>query len=95
MARSSARNVRPNLSDEPRDKMLAALNQACTKGGEGYGRAPMYFDACRQWYKALTPDQVDLVDTVCKTYNTPRAYGGEPVALDHAQDLPPAPRRPL
>ena len=94
MPRPSSRNVRPSLSDEPRDKMLAALNWACTKGGEVYDRAPMYFDACRQGYKALTLDQADLVDTVCKIYNMPRAYG-EPVALDHAQDLPPAPRCPL
>jgi hypothetical protein len=26
MARSSARNVKPSLSNEPRDKLLAALN---------------------------------------------------------------------
>jgi hypothetical protein len=32
MARSSARDVRPSLSDDPRDEMLAALNWACTKG---------------------------------------------------------------
>jgi hypothetical protein len=55
----------------------------------------MYFDACREWYDSLTLDQVDLVDTVCKIYNTPRVYGGEKVALDYAQDLPPAPRCPL
>jgi hypothetical protein len=55
----------------------------------------MYFDACRRWYDGLTFDQIDRVDAICKIYNTPRAYGGEPVALDHAQDLPPAPRWPL
>jgi hypothetical protein len=96
MARSSTRNVKPSLSDAPRDKLAAALNWACAKGSEGYDRAPMYFDACREWYQGLTLDQVELVSTVVTIYTaSPHAYGGEPVALDHAQGLPPAPRCPL
>jgi hypothetical protein len=96
MARTSARNVRPSMSDDPRDKLMAALNWACAKGDEAYDHAPMYFDACREWYQNLTLDQIELVSTVITIYTgSPDAYGGEPVALDHAQDLPPAPRYPL
>jgi hypothetical protein len=47
MARTSARNVRPSLSNDPRDKLLAALNwsHGKLKHGAAYGIAPMYFDA--------------------------------------------------
>ena len=94
MARKTARNVNPGLSSDPRDKLAAALNWSCEKGGGEYGRAAMYFDACRAWYDRLSVDQAELAGTVHEIYVTSR-YGGEKVALDYAQDLPPAPRCPL
>src|SRR5262249_29197887 len=94
MARKDARNVMPSLSNDPKDKLLAALNCSCVKGSDKYRRAPMYFDACREWYERLSLGAVELAGTVHEIYVTPR-YGGEKVALDYAQDLPPAPRCPL
>src|SRR5262250_279042 len=44
----TARNVRPSLSNDPRDKLMAALNwyYGKMKRTAEYQRAPMYFDAC-------------------------------------------------
>ena len=89
-----ARNVRPSMSDNHRDKMLAALYWHVQRGSNQYSRAPMYFDALHEWYNGLTLDQAELAGTVHEIYVTPR-YGGEKTALDYAQDLPPAPRCPL
>ena len=52
MARTSARNVNPGLSSDPRDKPVAALNwfYGKLKRNEPYDRAPMYFDACLEWH---------------------------------------------
>jgi len=95
MARTSARNVRAGvMSDDPKDKLAAVLNWPCQKGTGEYRRAPMYYDSCRAWFDGLSLDKAELAGTVLTIYNTPR-YGGEKVALDYAQDLPPAPRCPL
>ena len=95
MPRSGARNVRASvMSDDPKDKLAAVLNWSCQKGSDEYRRAPMYFDACHAWFDGLSLDAAELVGTVHEIYVTPR-YGGEKVALDYAQDLPPAPRCPL
>jgi hypothetical protein len=50
-----ARNVRPSLSDDPRDKLLAALNWSYgkLKDSATYDRAPM---SCRKWHDKLTPE---------------------------------------
>jgi hypothetical protein len=53
----------------------------------------MSFDAVRDWYRGLSIDKIELAGTVHELYVTPRY--GEKVALDYAQDLPWAPRRPL
>ena len=89
-----ARNVRPSMSDDPRDKMFAALYWHVQRGSNQYRLAPMYFDALHEWYNGLTLDQAELAGTVHEIYVTPR-YGGEKTALDYAQNLPPAPRCPL
>ena len=96
MARKSARNVNPSLSDDPRDKMLAALNWpiGMSRREPDFARAPIYYAACKEWFDRLSLDHVELVGTVQTIYNTPR-YGGEKSAVDYAQDLPPAPRCPL
>jgi hypothetical protein len=51
MARTSARNVNPNLSSDARDKLLAALNWTIgqSRRSADYLKAPMYFDACLEW----------------------------------------------
>jgi hypothetical protein len=56
MARTSARNVRPSLSYEAKDKLAAALNcwHGKIKQGKSYEHAPMYFGACWQWFQALS-----------------------------------------
>jgi hypothetical protein len=47
MARASARNVQPALSDDPRDKLAAALNWHYGRLRESatYQRVPIYFNA--------------------------------------------------
>ena len=51
MART-ARNVRPTMSNDARDKLMAALNWPIGqwKRSAEYARAPMYFDACLEWH---------------------------------------------
>jgi len=95
MVKRSARNVRAAvMSDDPQDKLAAVLNWSRQKGSDEYRRAPMYYDACRAWFDGLSLDAAELAGTVHEIYVTPR-YGDEKVALDYAQDLPPAPRNPL
>jgi len=45
MARKDAHNVRPSMSSDARDKLMAALHWHVKKGDDDYHRAPMYFDA--------------------------------------------------
>ena len=57
MPRNDARNVTPSLSDDSRDKLLAALNWPIGKWkgrSSDYQRAPMYFDACYEWFQRLS-----------------------------------------
>jgi hypothetical protein len=81
MARSLPRNVKPSPSGDPADKLCAALNWPIGKfrGKSGtYQKAPLYFDACWDWYQALTEDQHLLLTRVsssragvweCDTWN--------------------------
>src|SRR5262249_25114811 len=66
----SARNVRPTLSDDPRAKLLAALNWLTgrIRGGADYKQAPMYFDACREWHDKLSADDRELVLTLAESW---------------------------
>jgi hypothetical protein len=65
MARTSARNVNPGLSHDARDKLLAALNwpYGQWKRSAEYQQAPMYFDACLEWYRQLSDDDHETVLT--------------------------------
>jgi hypothetical protein len=91
MARS-ARNVRPSLSDDPRDKLAAALNWSYGKlKGSTYNRAPMYFDACREWHEKLSEDDQET----CRTLVDVMASAHKGAAEGMAASLPPAPRCPL
>jgi hypothetical protein len=93
MPRKDARNVNPGPSNDPRDKLLAALNWATGKwrSSKDYGRAPMYFDACLAWHEALSADDKETVLTLADVMA--RAHKG--AAEGMAASLPPAPRCPL
>ena len=66
MARTSARNVNPSLSSDPRDKLLAALywSYGKLKHSAEYQKAPMYFDGCLQWHERLSRDQQETCRTL-------------------------------
>ena len=93
MARTSARNVNPSLSSDPRDKLLAALNWAIGKWRRGadYKRAPMYFDACYEWHKRLSADDLETVLTLADVVGSAHKKAAERMAAS----LPPAPQCPL
>ena len=93
MARKSARNVNPGPSSDARDKLLAALNWQTGKWRRGadYDRAPMYFDACREWHERLSADDQELVLTLADVM----ASADESSAEGMAAALPPAPRCPI
>jgi hypothetical protein len=93
MARTSARNVRPSLSNDPRDKLLAALNWPTGKFRQGrdYEQAPMYFDACFEWFKALSAAEEETVFTLADVVGSAHKGAAESIAAH----LPPAPRCPL
>ena len=93
MVRTDARNVNPSLSSDPRDKLLAALNWSYgkLKHSDPYDHAPMYFDACLQWYERLSQDQQET----CRTLADIRGSAHKDSAETMAASLPPAPRCPL
>ena len=88
-----ARNVRPSLSYDAKDKLHAALN--CSHGeirqGRAYEEAPMYFDTCWEWFQTLSAADQELVETLADVMAGP--YKG--AAEGMAASLPPAPRNPL
>ena len=92
MARS-ARNVNSSLSNDPRDKLLAALNWSYgeLKHSTEYDRAPMYFTACLEWHQKLSADDQET----CLTLADVMASAHEGTAEGMAASLPPAPRCPL
>jgi hypothetical protein len=93
MAHTSARNVRPSMSDDARDKLLDALNgpYGRMKHTDTYGRAPMYCEMCWEWHDKLTPDQ----QKTCLTLADVMASAHKGAAEGMAAHLPPAPRCPL
>jgi hypothetical protein len=77
----NARNVRPGLSDDPRDKLAAALgwHYGRFKESREYQMAPIYFDMLVEWHDRLTPDQretcLTLADVIAsRTRLRPRAW---------------------
>ena len=89
-----ARNVRPSLSDEAKDKLaaaLAALGYARLRGSVEFKRAPIYYDACSQWFERLSGDDQET----CRTLADVIAGPHKTAAKGMAAALPAAPRRPL
>jgi hypothetical protein len=93
MARSDARNVKPSLSNDARDKLAAALNWSygLYKQSAGYATAPIYFDMCIEWHERLSADDQELVRTLADVVGS--AHKG--AAGSMAASLPAAPRNPL
>jgi hypothetical protein len=89
--RKPSRPATSELSDDPADKVLAALSGMVAKEVAGHSRAPLYFDACREWYDSLSCEQRETVLRVVEAYTC----WGEKAAARIAADLPPAPRCPL
>jgi hypothetical protein len=93
MARTDTRNVRPSLSDAPRDKLAAALgwHYGQFKESREYRIAPIYFDMLVEWHEKLSADDKELVLTLADVVGS--AHKG--TAETMAAALPPAPRCPL
>ena len=82
-----------DLSDDPRDKLAAALSWSVgkLKNSIQYERAPLYFDACLEWHQKLSTDDQETIQTLADVMGS--AHKGS--ALSIAASLPPAPRCPL
>jgi hypothetical protein len=86
----------PKLSHDAPDKLMACLLWwvAESKTHPDYVRAPFYFDAILKWHASLSLDGNELCATVHEVYTNLR-YGGKPVALKYAEDLPAVPPWPF
>jgi hypothetical protein len=88
------RNVKPGPSNGAADKLYACMNYRTGRGNKkdaGYLKAPLYYDACWDWYQGLTKEQKDWA---LYTIDNFTAFGEEQ-AKHCAARLPPAPRCPL
>lgn len=88
MARTSTRNVRPNLSDDAKDKLAAALNHAHEDTDGDLGAE--YREACRAWFAASAPRERATASAARAAYRRGTVSDAE----DLARELPPAPKRP-
>jgi hypothetical protein len=90
MARPSARNVRPSLSSDPRDKLAAALgwHYGQFKQSREYQIAPIYFDMLVEWHEKLSAEDKELVLTIADVMASAHKGAAESIAAS----LPPAPR---
>jgi hypothetical protein len=77
------------LSDDPRDKLRAALNRAYPDADDDLGRA--YRIACEQWFAQLSEDERWATVSATVAYEK----GHKDKAVEIASQLPPAPRFPL
>jgi hypothetical protein len=77
------------LSDDPRDKLHAALNHAYPDADEDLG--PAYRTACQLWFDQLTEGERWITVTATVAYEK----GDEDRAREIASQLPPAPVFPL
>ncbi len=93
MARRDARNVKPSLSDAPRDKLAAALgwHYGQFKQSREYQIAPIYFDMLVEWHEKLSADDKET----CLTLADVMASAHKEAAEGMAASLPAAPRCPL
>jgi hypothetical protein len=94
MART-ARTVKPALSDEPADKLAAALSYPIGKwkrrSDATYTAAPFYYDQCWEWFQRLSANDHETVLTLADVMGS--AHKGAAGSI--AESLPPAPKRPL
>jgi hypothetical protein len=92
MARTDARNVKPSLSESPRDKLAAALgwHYGQFKKSREYRIAPIYFDMLVEWHEKLSADDKELVLTLADVVGSAHKDAAEGMAAS----LPPAPRCP-
>jgi len=95
MARTTARTVRPALSDEPSDKLAGALCYPIGKWKRRddpvYTAAPFYYDQVWDWFQLLLPEHHDTVLTLADVVGSAHKNAAETMAAS----LPPAPRCPL
>jgi hypothetical protein len=94
IARPSARNVRPGLSDDPKDKLaaaLAALGHARLRDSAEFQRAASYYDEVALWYSRLSAADQELVQILADVVGSSHKDAAEGMAAS----LPPAPRCPL
>jgi hypothetical protein len=63
MARTDARNIKPSLSESPRDKLAAAFgwHYGQFKESREYRIAPIYFDMLVEWHEKLSAEDKELV----------------------------------
>lgn len=93
MARVSACNVKPSLSDDARDKPAGALTcwHDKLKQGTSYEQAPMYLHACWDWFESLAGGDQEACRTLADVVGSAHKNAEEGMATS----LPPAPRCPL
>jgi len=88
-----ARTVRPTLSDDPRDKLLAALSwpYGRMRDSEQYRKSPIYYDMLLECHERRSADDRELV----LTFGDVMGSAHKDAAESMAAALPPAPRNPL
>jgi hypothetical protein len=77
------------MSDDPRDKLRAALNHAYPGTDDDLGRP--YRAACQHWFDQLTEDERWATVSATVAYEN----GLKDKAVEIASQLPPAPKCPL
>jgi hypothetical protein len=77
------------MSDDPRDKLRAALNHAYPGTDDDLGRP--YRAACKHWFDQLTEDERWATVSATVAYEK----GQKDKAVEIASQLPPAPKCPL
>jgi hypothetical protein len=77
------------MSDDPRDKLRAALNHAYPGTDDDLGRP--YRAACQHWFDQLSEDERWMTVSATVAYEK----GQKDKAEDIASRLPPAPEFPL
>jgi len=77
------------MSDDPRDKLRAALNHAYPGTDDDLGRP--YRAACQHWFVQLSEDERWATVSATVAYEK----GLKDKAVEIASQLPPAPKCPL
>jgi hypothetical protein len=88
------RNVTPGPSNDPEDKLHACMSYGVGRGSKrdaDYLKAPLYYDACWDWYESLSEDWQDFVTYVLDAFTN----WGDDYAKRWTAKPPPAPRCPL